>query len=272
MNEYFEIGGIKINNFDYSDVLERIQNAISEKTKVQIITVNPEIIVNAFKNKGFYDLLKNAEIRTADGIGIVWASDYLSKTPKKGQISRLLQFISSFKSILLPKNRNVRVTGTDLLPEIAGFSQNKGWKIFLLGAREGIAEIASKNLQNRFPNAIISGFHSGSPDEKSDNEICRIIDNANPDILLVAYGSPKQEFWINRNLNKLNSVKVAIGVGGAFDFHSGKIKRAPNWMRKIGLEWLWRLILQPNRIKRIWNATFVFMRLMWREKNKKAVQ
>ena len=91
---------------------------------------------------------------------------------------------------------------------------------------------------------------------------------AKPDILFVAYGSPHQEFWIHRNLFKLNSVKVAIGVGGTFDFYAGKRKRAPKWMQKIGLEWLWRLTGEPKRLSRIWNATFVFARLVAKEKIK----
>lgn len=275
MNGYFEIGGIKIDNMSYSGILQKIEDSVISSTKTHIITVNPEIIVYAFKNNDFLHILKNAEIKTADGVGIIWASEYLSKPAKKGIMERFIQFIGSFKPVILPSKRNKikeRVTGSDLLPEIIKLSAEKNWRIFLLGATEGVAETVVKKFKILYPNAIFAGSYAGSSDESHDNEICGIINKVKPDILFVAFGSPKQEFWIKRNLAKLDSVKVAAGVGGAFDFHSGKIKRAPMWMRKAGLEWLWRLILQPSRIKRIWNATFVFMKLVIKEKREKTAQ
>ena len=117
-----------------------------------------------------------------------------------------------------------------------------------------------------YPKSIFAGSYAGSPDKEDEEHIVEMINRGKPDILFVAYGSPAQELWIHRNLFKLDSVKVAIGVGGAFDFAAGMVKRAPKWVQKIGLEWLWRLIREPKRIKRIWNATYVFIKFIHKQK------
>ena len=126
-------------------------------------------------------------------------------------------------------------------------------RIFLLGAEEGIAEDAAKKLK-----ANIVGTHSGSPKVEDEKEIIEKLNRLKPEILFIAYGAPAQELWIARNLKKIPSVKLAMGVGGSFDFIAGKTKRAPKWMQKLSIEWLYRLIKEPRRIKRILNATVRF--------------
>ena len=113
-------------------------------------------------------------------------------------------------------------------------------------------------LLEKYPNLKISGTYSGNPEQKYDKHIVDILNNTKTDVLLVAYGHPKQEKWISRNLGRLNSVKIAMGVGGAFDFISGKIKRAPRIFRKLGLEWFYRVIKEPWRLNRIITATWRF--------------
>lgn len=134
-------------------------------------------------------------------------------------------------------------------------SQDDAIKIFLLGGLNS----TGKKIQEKHPDAIV-GAYEGTPNPQSDEETRKIINDAKPNILFVAYGNPasKQEKWISRNLKYLPSVKVAMGVGGSFDFLSGQVKRAPCFMRNLGLEWMWRLIRQPRRIGRIWNAVIVF--------------
>jgi len=188
--------------------------------------------------------------------------------------SRKIQILFSLLIIFLsPKKiRGVfpeRVTGSDLFNKVIERSQDKKWRIFLLGADVGIAQKAIDNLLKKYPKAVFAGGYSGSPNVNEENYICEMINIAKPDILFVAYGSPAQEIWIKRNLNKFSSVKVAAGVGGAIDFAAGKIKRAPLLLQRIGLEWLWRLIKEPSRIKRIWRATYIFVRFIANQKNKK---
>ena len=274
MGTKFEIIGINIDDLTYDEILEKIDNIIASGEQSYIVTVNPEIVVTAIKNKEYFTIINSAKIKTADGIGIIWASDYLAKPAYKGLVRNLVQLLASLFSIMFFTRfkRHIttnRITGADLLPKIAEAAQNKAWRIFLLGASEGIAETVIKKFSIIYPKAQFVGCYAGTPAEKDEKKIKDHINTLKPDILFVAYGSPKQENWIYRNLSGLPTVKIAIGVGGAFDFHSDKIKRAPEWMRKIGLEWFWRLLLQPKRIKRIWNATIVFVSLIFREKMKK---
>lgn len=271
MKKSVEIIDIPIDNMSYADVLERIGKIVKNEHKVYIVTVNPEMILNASQDESFFEVLQKAEIRTPDGIGILWAAYYLSMPRPKGRIKKHLQLAGSLLSVLFaPKKiRSVlqeRITGADLLPKIIDYSQKKKWRIFLLGASDGIAKRAEAKLKKKYPDADFVGNFAGSPKIEDENNICDLINEVHPDILFIAYGSPNQELWIRRNLFKLKSVNVAIGVGGAFDFYAGKIKRAPNLMQKLGIEWLWRLFCEPRRIIRIWNATVRFVRLVAKEK------
>lgn len=272
MKKKVHICDIPVNNLDYTEVIEHIKNFIEEKRKVYFVTVNPEMMMNASQDDEFCSALKNAEIITPDGIGILWASSYLKSPRKKTKISRFFQLIGSLLQILFkPKSvRSVlkqRITGVDLFKKIVNGSEDYGWRVFLLGASKGVADRVIKKFSKTHAKAKFVGCFAGTPREEDEEEICKTINEVKPDILFVAYGSPEQEFWIHRNLFKLNSVKVAIGVGGAFDFWSGKVKRAPNFLQRIGLEWLWRLTREPKRFIRIWNATVKFIRLIYREKN-----
>ena len=274
MKRRVEIVDVPIDNLTYEEVLEHIDGFIKNDRKVYIVTANPEMVLNASKDEEFLEVLRSAEIVTPDGIGILWAANYLSKPPPKRKIRRYFQLYGSLFSILFSPKRlrsplKERVTGTDLLKKIVGLSEKKAWQIFLLGASPGIAKKVIQKFSKIYPKAKFAGHFAGSPEADDEDEICELINQAKPDILFVAYGSPKQEFWIHHNLFKLNSVKVAIGVGGAFDFYAGKLKRAPKWMQKIGLEWLFRLIRQPKRIFRIWNATVRFVGLVFKEKMKR---
>ncbi len=147
------------------------------------------------------------------------------------------------------------MTGVDLFLSIC---QKTDKKIFLLGAAPGIAEETKKKLEEKFPEIQISGTHAGSPHPTESAEIVSKINKSGAEILFVAYGAPAQEKWIYNNLKKLNTVKIATGIGGAFDFIAGKKQRAPQWMQNLGLEWLYRLKQEPKRIKRIINATIKF--------------
>jgi N-acetylglucosaminyldiphosphoundecaprenol N-acetyl-beta-D-mannosaminyltransferase len=180
-----------------------------------------------------------------DGIGLLKAANFLKTTP-------------------LPE----RVPGSDLVVRLAELSHKKGYSIYFLGARPGIAEKAIENLKSRYPHLQVAGAFAGSPALEENEAIVQRILPTHPDILLVAYGAPKQDKWIARNLAQLN-IPVCLGVGGSFDFIAGVAKRAPLWVQNLHLEWLHRLVLQPWRWRRIWHAVPVFSWLVFWSRFKK---
>ncbi|MBN2306832.1 WecB/TagA/CpsF family glycosyltransferase [Candidatus Peregrinibacteria bacterium] len=274
MKKKVDIAGIKFNAVRYEDVLTAMEVFIKGNEKHMIVTPNPEMIVYSQKDEAFKKVLNSATLAVPDGIGILWAAHYLNLPKAENRFIGILKVIGSlfqvlFKMKAIYKVLPARVTGTDLLFRIVNESQKNGWRIYLLGAAPGIAGIAIERLSKKYPKAIFAGSFAGTPAETHEDELCERINLAEPDILFVAYGHPNQEEWIHRNLHKLTTTKVAIGVGGAIDFAAGKAKRAPQIFRSFGLEWFWRLITQPRRIKRIWNATFVFVSLIFRLKRSK---
>lgn len=180
----------------------------------------------ATKNDSFKSIIAGANVVTPDGVGLI------------------------IMGRLTGRRLHERVTGVDLCDRLAKQASEKGWRVYLLGAGPGVAQQAALNLQKQYPKLKVAGANGADPDPISANDIKNDIISAKPDILLVAYGSPTQELWIQEHRKQLDPL-VTIGVGGSFDFIAGSAKRAPKLVQKIGLEWLWRLILQPWRIKRI---------------------
>jgi len=272
MNKKVDIAGIGFDAVRYEDVLTAVEVFAGQTHKHHmIVTPNPEMVVHSEKHPSFKHVLNSASLSVPDGIGILWASYYLSLPKAKNQLFERFKVVSTLLKVLF-KAKSIykvlpgRVTGADLLFKIVEESQKKGWSIYLLGAAPGVANIAIDNLLKLYPQAIFAGSFAGTPAKSHEDELAERINLAKPDILFVAYGSPAQEEWIYRNIKKLDTVKIAIGVGGAIDFAAGKAKRAPKLIRSLGLEWFWRLLRQPSRIKRIWNATFVFVKLVFRLK------
>lgn len=225
-----EILGIHVDNLTMSEALQKIQGFLEDRRQHYIVTINPEFIVRAQKDDDFRKILNQANLAIPDGTGIIWASRWLGEPLKE------------------------RVAGTDLVERIMNRESGIRDRIFLLGGRGGVAEkIAGQWLK-------IAGF----AEDTENAELFARIRQCQPNILLVALGAPKQEKWIADNLAKVPSVKLAIGVGGAFDFLSQKIKRAPVFMQKIGLEWLWRFMKEPKRLPRIFRATIIFPLLVLR--------
>lgn len=272
MKERINIAGVEFDAVRYIDVLTAMEVFVGQEFKRHmIVTPNPEMIVYSQKHEDFRKVLNSASLAVPDGIGILWAAHYLSLPKSKNKFAGAMKVIGTlfqvlFKMKAIYRVLPARVTGADLLFRIVEESQKRGWRIYLLGAAPGIASIAIDRLHKKYPQAIFAGSFAGTPAETHEDELCERINLAEPDILFVAYGSPAQEEWIYRNLEKLSTVKVAIGIGGAIDFAAGKAKRAPKLLRSLGLEWFWRLLTQPRRFKRIWNATFVFVKLIFRLK------
>ncbi|MEK9132650.1 MAG: WecB/TagA/CpsF family glycosyltransferase [Patescibacteria group bacterium] len=229
----------------------------------QIVTPNPEMLLVADKNPEFRAVLNKAWMSIPDGIGILWASTVQEISRRSSKFGRYVKgFWALVSLIFFPKLcRKVfseRVSGVDLMEAICAESRTHKTKIFLLGAGPRVADRASEVLKKKYPGVQIVGTYCCSPSPKDFNVISPIITSSKADVLFVAFGSPNQELWIARNLQYLDTIKIAMGVGGAFDFISGETKRAPAWMRKTGLEWMYRLAQQPSRIKRIWHAVVKF--------------
>lgn len=233
-----------------------------------ITTPNPEIVLEAQKNHKFLRILNTSDLNIPDGTGLLWAAKYLKITKNsKLKSIRFLKLIFSLATIAFyPKyihsELRERVTGADLMQEICKESGNLKLKIFLLGAADGVAEKVKTILEEKYPKIQIVGTHVGKANS-NENEGIKKINKSQADILFVAYGAPAQEFWINKNIKKLKNIKLAIGIGGTFDYIAGVRKRSPQWMQKLGLEWLYRLIQQPKRIRRIYNATIKFPLKIW---------
>jgi N-acetylglucosaminyldiphosphoundecaprenol N-acetyl-beta-D-mannosaminyltransferase len=226
----------RIHDVSFEEALGIAKKFIHSSNQHYIVTPNPEIVLHASKDKKYQAFLNNADLILPDGVGIVWAS----------------RVLNGYKNSL-----RERVTGADFMVEFCSrLSNNYGkvFKVLLVGGEKGAGHKAATALQKSFPNVIFYSLGN----HKSDDLEFIVNDLIMPDCIFVALGFPKQEFWIRDNLSNLKTVKLAVGVGGAIDFVAGKTPRAPLAMRKVGLEWLWRLLIQPSRIPRIFRATVVF--------------
>src|SRR5208283_3381978 len=218
--------GVQIDRITIENAVDTIEEMIKYQNKHLIVPVNPEMIMTAQHNPEFLRAINNASLALPDGIGVIWASR-LYGTPIE-----------------------TRITGVDTVQSVAQHAAKHGYRIFFLGAAEGIADQAAQKLQRQYPGLTIAGTYAGSPRPEEEQDICQKINDARPHILFIAYGAPKQELWITRNFHKLH-VPVAMCVGGTFDFIAGEVTRAPRWVQSIGCEWLYRLANEPRRWRRM---------------------
>ncbi len=226
-HDRIQILGLPVDAITYEQWLALIDRWINDDQRVyHVCTTNPEFMMVAQEDVNFRNILTRADLCVPDGVGLLWAAKR-KHTP-------------------LP----TRVTGSDGVPIIAEHAAQAGWKLFFLGAGDGIAEQAANILRAKHPKLQIVGTYAGSPAPDEEDTIVQIINQSDADILFVAYGAPSQDKWIARNTPRLK-VHMAMGVGGAFDFIAGIVPRAPEWVQNLGVEWLYRLYLQPWRIKRM---------------------
>jgi len=236
-NTVINILGVNISLLKKEDVINEINNFLISKNKHYINTPNPEIILKSLNDKNYKTILNRADISIADGFGIKLAG-------------------------LTFKKNIPRITGADLVKDILKIAENKKYKIAVLNREKGLSSIKDIeiSLKSAYPRLTFKVFNS-KLDVNGDT--LKEIYNFSPDILFVAFGAPYQEKFIYNNLDILESVKLALGIGGTFDFLTGRIKRAPKILRIIGLEWLWRIFQAKGkrklwRLKRIFNAVIVF--------------
>jgi N-acetylglucosaminyldiphosphoundecaprenol N-acetyl-beta-D-mannosaminyltransferase len=225
--EPVEILGLPVHPVTYPLLLDQIGRWVAARDRAHhICTINPEFVMSAQSDAIFKAILLRSDLNVPDGVGLLWAAKRLGRP--------------------LP----ARVTGSDGVPIIAERAAREGWRLFFLGAADGVAQAAADILTARYPGLQMAGVYSGSPRAEDEDGIVERINASGADVLFVAYGAPGQDKWIARNLPRLR-VAMAMGVGGSFDFIAGIVPRAPSWMQRAGLEWLFRLIRQPWRAKRM---------------------
>lgn len=243
-----EILGVRIDSITSDELTNRLQQFLTSDHPHKIFTPNAEILLEAWKQADYRACLNQGDLNLADGVSIVFAS-------------RLLAFLNKISVQRLntkSSQTNVfRATGVDTLGLLCGLAAENNQSILLYGAGPGIAVKAAAAIKGKFPTLSIQGFDPG-PVDNDDLASAAFPPDTSFDIIAVALGHPKQEQYICSMAQIWPSVKVAIGVGGALDYLSGNVRRAPPWMRRAGLEWLYRLIQQPRRMKRIFNAVVVF--------------
>jgi N-acetylglucosaminyldiphosphoundecaprenol N-acetyl-beta-D-mannosaminyltransferase len=240
--------GIPINNIIMTEALEAILKWAGTVGARQVCFVNADCANLAYRNQAYLHVLQGADLCLADGIGIKLAGKLLGKDVREN------------------------VNGTDLFPKLCeGLCRTNG-SVFLLGARDYVVQGVADWIHDNFPAVCVCGWQHGYFRPEEEQEIIQRIKNSGSQILLVAFGAPKQDLWIKEHLAE-TGVRVAMGVGGLFDFYSGRIPRAPLWMREIGMEWVYRLIQEPRRLwKRylIGNGLFLWRVLRERLVGRKA--
>lgn len=222
--------GVRIDRVIWDDILKFCRQALKGTRPKQIATVNGEFILIADHNPAYKDVLNRSDLNIPDSTNVYW--------------------ISILKGQALP----MITPGSDFTLKLAELAAETGDSIFLLGGRGEVPKKAATELKRRHPNVKIAGTSSGNP---HDPAVIKHIQTAKPDIVLIAYGAPTQDFWIAEHKSKLTA-RILVGVGGTFDMLAGVLPRAPHSLRALHLEWLWRLIIEPRRLGRILNAVIVF--------------
>lgn len=228
--------GIPFHNVSFADTVEWVRQRVRSRRPAYIATANMDFVTQAWRDPELQRILLEADLVVADGIPIVWLSRILGYPLKE------------------------RVTGSDLVPLFAELAAREGFSLYGLGGAEGVAEKALTKLAERYPGMRIAGFYSPPKADILDMDnpgILARLATANPDILLVAFGGPKQEKWCNLHIRQWK-VPIAIGIGGSLDFLAGAQKRAPRWIQRLALEWLWRMLSDPRRLFRRYVANIAF--------------
>lgn len=233
-----ELLGVRIDNVDMPAALAAVGEFIRSRTPRQVVTADASCLVLARKDGELRDIVNSADLVTPDSVGILWAA--------------------RLKGMPLGE----RVSGVDMVTLLCEKAGRSGHRVFLLGSAPGVAEVAAKNLRQRYPDLVVAGTHHGYFAPHETPGVVAKIRGAAPDILFVALGIPRQEKWIRRHLQELR-VPVCIGVGGSFDVISGRVRRAPKWMQRHGLEWVFRLVSNPRKIGKIMTLPRFVAQVLW---------
>ena len=243
-----QVLGVKIDDLNIESALSKARDFLHSANQNKIFTPNPEMLVKAQKGDYFRQVLNSGDLNLCDGFGL-----------------RVFSGVT-------------RIPGIDFMLELCALAEKENKSIYLLGSgSDDVVKQCAEALNKKFVHLIIAGFDGGPvitenvkypmSNIQSENEnTLHKINTAHPDIVFVAFGMGKQEKWIYENIDKMPGVKIAMGVGGSFDYIAGTVPRAPLFLRRIGLEWMYRLFRQPRRLRRIFNATILFTYLSIKSK------
>lgn len=242
MQNRIKILNCPIDNISMEETLSVIDRSIKNKTNLHHVVVNAAKMVHIQKDKELYDSVVNSDIINADGQAVVWASKFLNQP--------------------LPE----RVSGIDLMENLVQLAYEKQYKVFFFGAKEEVVKGVINKYINIYNNDIIAGYRNGYFDKHDEKAIAKQISESKADILFVAISSPTKEIFLNNYKNIIDTPFI-MGVGGSFDVVAGKVKRAPLWMQKYGLEWFYRFLQEPRRMwKRYLYTNSMFLYLVFKEK------
>ncbi|MCA8922612.1 MAG: WecB/TagA/CpsF family glycosyltransferase [Planctomycetes bacterium] len=245
VTDRIDLLGVAIDNVSMAEAIDRIVELAHTRRGAYVVTPNVDHLVKLQHHKAFREVYEHADLVLADGMPLIWASRLLGSPLKE------------------------KVSGSDLFVKFAGRAAREGLRLFFLGGREGAAEAAAGVLRARHPELQVVGTYCpyfGFQDDPAENaRIAATVREADPHVLFVGLGAPKQELWIYQNREAL-AVPVSIGVGVSFEFAAGLVRRAPRPLQKLGLEWGWRLAMEPRRL---WKRYLVedrdFFRLLWKQ-------
>lgn len=238
MTNTVDILGVKISSLGIDGSADNIMNLLEEDGFHYVFTPNSEMVMAAVNDKEFENVLNSADLLTADGIGIIYASKILGNPIAE------------------------RASGYDISLKLIEKAALTGKTLYLFGAAPSVADKAKEALEAKFSGIKIVGTHDGYFDEAEEKRIILDINTKKPDFLFVCLGCPKQENWIFKNKDKLD-VKVAMGLGGCLDVYAGNVKRAPEIFIKLGLEWFYRLMKEPKRFFRMLALPKFMLRVIW---------
>ena len=219
-----DVMGVQFDNVTMGEALESARQLLAKGETCYCVTPNPEIVYEAMHDANFRDLINGAAMVLPDGVGVLLGAKIL-KTPLKE-----------------------KVTGVDFAANLLGILEEEGRKLYLLGSKPGVAELATQKMLEKHPNLQICGMADGY--FREEGPVVETINAAAPDVLFVCLGSPKQEHFMKNHMEELN-VTLMIGLGGSLDAFAGTVKRAPAWVSRIGMEWFYRLCKEPKRFKRM---------------------
>lgn len=233
-----------VNNLDMPETLDAIENLIKSESKAYVVAVNVDVIMKIEHDSQLKKITDNADMVLVDGKPLIWISKLYGHPIK------------------------TKISGSDLVPEICNLADKKGYTIFIIGGKEGIAKKAKQNIENQFQNINIVGTYAPKfgfeKDETELGKINKMISEVHPDLLITCFGCPKQEKFIYDNYNKYDA-KVSICAGATVDFLAGNVNRAPAWMSNYGLEWFYRFMQEPKRLfKRYFVDDVQIINLVWK--------
>jgi N-acetylglucosaminyldiphosphoundecaprenol N-acetyl-beta-D-mannosaminyltransferase len=261
-----KIASVEVDTLSRKEVIAKIRQAITKNKILQVVTPYSEFIVEAESNLEFRKALNTSEIRIPDGIGILWAASYLV-----GKWNNLLMSLLGIisRDIRLYSIFTEKISGSDLIYDVLDLAHQNKSRVYLLGGEGDVPEKVKDYIQNNYPRINITGTYSQKISLDDEILFQKVLDTQS-DIVLIALSYPKQEIFasqLKKYFIKNDHKGVIMCIGGTFDFLAGNQKRAPKWMQRLGLEWLYRLIQQPKRIRRIYRATIEYILLIAKYKS-----